>query len=293
MSDRFSACLTEALRWEGLWSDHPADPGGPTMKGVTIGVYAGYLGIQLTLANDKKTYVRDATFEAVKARLRKITDAEVADIYRKNYWNAVRADELPAGVDLAAVDFCYNAGPGQAVKSLQRVLGVKIDSHLGPATMAAVQRSDPTALIRTYLAERRRFYRALRTFPTFGKGWLRRADGIEAVALEMARPAGAPVMVVAAAAPLPDADAQSASQAKAPTEAPKPPWITEIATSITGVVTKVAGLSTAFSKWSAKPAATFAEVTLFFLAEPLVIAGIVMLFGALTTYLWRRRVGAQ
>jgi len=281
MSDRFSACLTETLRWEGGYSDDPHDSGGKTMRGVIQRVYDGY--------RDGKGLPR----QWVKL----IEDAELREIYRNNYWRLVRGDELPAGVDLVLWDMGVNAGPSRAIRLMQRVLGVKVDGHIGPATMAAITRQSEGAmvidLIRTYTEERRRFYRSLKVFWRFGKGWLRRADGIEAVALEMARPAGAPVTLVAAAAPLPDADAQSASQAKAPTEAPKPPWITEIATSITGVVTKVAGLSTAFGKWSAKPAATSAEVALFFLAEPLVIAGIVMLFGAFTTYLWRRRVETQ
>ena len=155
------------------------------MKGITIGVYAGFVG-ETVRRDARGKHIRDAHFEALKARLRNITDAEVLEIYRRNYWVLVRGDELPRGIDLAVFDFCLNAGPSQAVRSLQRVLGVSSDGHLGPATMGAITRCDRAALIRVYMAERRRFYRALSTFPTFGKGWLRRADGVEAAAIEMA-----------------------------------------------------------------------------------------------------------
>lgn len=34
MKSNYDACLAEALKHEGGWSDHPSDPGGATMKGV-------------------------------------------------------------------------------------------------------------------------------------------------------------------------------------------------------------------------------------------------------------------
>lgn len=293
-SENISACLAVSLRWEGGWADVAADPGGPTMKGITIGVYAGFTG-ETVRRDARGKHIRDAHFEALKARLRNITDAEVLEIYRRNYWVLVRGDELPRGVDLAVFDFCLNAGPGQAVRSLQRVLGVNIDGHLGPATMGAVMRCDPGALIRVYMAERRRFYRALSTFPTFGKGWLRRADGVEAAAIEMAGPVTLEnvAAIVTAPGPLPDKDGQASSQGKATAAAPTPPKATETTLSVGGVSFNIAGFANFFSKLGAMTAPTARDVLYALLAEPLILAGVVMTFAALTTWLWRRRQEAM
>ena len=40
--DNFAACLAQVLLSEGGWSDHPADPGGATMKGITLATYRKY-----------------------------------------------------------------------------------------------------------------------------------------------------------------------------------------------------------------------------------------------------------
>ena len=80
MKDNFEQCLAITLAHEGGWADHPKDPGQATMKGVTIGTYAQFKGRKVT-----------------KAELRAMTDAELRAIYRNNYWNKVRGDDLPAG----------------------------------------------------------------------------------------------------------------------------------------------------------------------------------------------------
>ncbi|RUY74008.1 glycoside hydrolase family 108 protein, partial [Mesorhizobium sp. M7A.F.Ca.CA.001.10.2.1] len=116
----FAHALALVLKSEGLWSDNPADPGGATMKGVT-------------LTNFRRYVKADAT----KADLRKISDAQVATVYRRFYWDAVAGAELPDGVDYAVFDFAVNSGPGRAAKYLQAVVGVTQDGRIGPATIAA------------------------------------------------------------------------------------------------------------------------------------------------------------
>ena len=118
MTDRFDTCLAETLKWEGGWSNHPRDPGGPTMRGIIQRVYDGW---------------RD-NHGLPRRSVREIADHELRDIYRRSYWDQVRGDELPPGVDLAVFDFAVNSGPARAAKYLQRVLGVKVDGHIGPAT---------------------------------------------------------------------------------------------------------------------------------------------------------------
>ncbi|SDY77894.1 Glycosyl hydrolase 108 [Nitrosomonas halophila] len=91
MQDNFLNALEHVLAHEGGWADHPRDPGGATMKGVTLAVYQRYFGA------DKD-----------KAALRAISDAELQHVYRTGYWEKCRCDELPNGVDYAVFDAAVN-----------------------------------------------------------------------------------------------------------------------------------------------------------------------------------------
>lgn len=163
----FLPSLKVTLGYEGGWSDHPADPGGATMKGITIGRY--------------RQYHPDAT----KTDLRNISDTEVEMIYRADYWKPVRGDELPYGVDLATFDFGVNSGPARAARYLQAVVGVTQDGKVGPKTIAAVVESDGKKVIQSLCAKRLSFVQGLKTFATFGRGWSRRIADVEAKAVAM------------------------------------------------------------------------------------------------------------
>lgn len=169
MKGNFPACLEVILHHEGEWSSHPCDPGGSTMKGITLTTFANFLG-------------RSSTEE----ELRNISDAQIHAIYNRNYWDRVAGDRLPIGFDLCVFDMAVNGGPGRAVRMVQEIVGSAADGVLGPRTLAAVAEQDVLSLIRQYSEERRRFYKSLKTFPTFGRGWLRRVDEVEAKATEMA-----------------------------------------------------------------------------------------------------------
>lgn len=163
----FAACLAVTLKHEGGWSDHPADPGGATMKGVTIGRYREYYP------------------NATKADLKKISEADLQRIYRNDYWNKVRGENLPFGVDLATFDFGVNSGPSRGVKYLQAVVGAKQDGVAGSETISKVQAMDGKAVVQKLCAKRLGFLHGLSTFKTFGKGWSRRVADIEAKAVAM------------------------------------------------------------------------------------------------------------
>lgn len=167
---RFDTALAEILRHEGGYVDHPSDPGGATNRGVTLGTLSDWLG-------------RPAT----KTEVRALTVADVAPIYRARYWNAVKADDLSPGVDLMVFDLAVNSGPSRAAKFLQEVVGATADGVIGPATVAKANAMNPADVIAGMRARRERFYRGLATFPTFGKGWMRRLDDVTAKAKEMAR----------------------------------------------------------------------------------------------------------
>ena len=169
MKANFEACLAEVLTWEGGWSDHPSDPGGATMKGITLATY------------------RQWKPGASKAQLKAITDAEVRAIYKQGYWDVVQADDLPPGLDLVAFDAAVNSGPMRSAKWLQGALGVAPDGKIGPQTLAAAQAADPHSVILAACSARLNFVRGLSTWPVFGKGWQRRIDGVRAKALEMAK----------------------------------------------------------------------------------------------------------
>ena len=169
MKENFNAALQHVLEDEGGFSNHPKDPGGATMKGVTLDTYRSYKQNQHLTAED----------------LKKITGEELRDIYRRRYWDAIRGDDLPSGVDYCVFDCAVNSGPGRAAKMLQEVVGVKPDGGIGPITLAAVKSVDPIVLINKYAEKRLAFWQSLPTFDTFGKGWTRRGNEVKEAALKM------------------------------------------------------------------------------------------------------------
>lgn len=179
MDRNFERALKLVLKHEGGWSDHPKDPGGATMKGVT-------------LANFRRYVKPDGT----KDDLRKITDAQIATVYRRFYWDAVAGAELPGGVDYAVFDFAVNSGPGRAAKYLQATVGVTQDGKIGPATLKAVRAKLRASIINDLCDSRMAFLRKLKTWPTFGKGWTRRVSDVRHEALAMAKEPDKPAPVI-------------------------------------------------------------------------------------------------
>ena len=175
MDRNFTRALALVLKHECGWSDHPADPGGATMKGVT-------------LANFRRYVKPDAT----KDDLRGITDAQLATVYRRFYWDAVHGAELPDGVDYAVFDFAVNSGPGRAAKYLQGVVGVVQDGRIGPATLNATRALMRATVINDLCDKRMAFLRGLKTWATFGRGWTSRVSGVRAEALKLAAEAAKP-----------------------------------------------------------------------------------------------------
>ncbi|QIB35107.1 glycoside hydrolase family 108 protein [Ancylobacter pratisalsi] len=167
----FDEALKRVLVHEGGYANHPADPGGATMKGVTQRVYDGW-------RRRKGTVTRS---------VRLIEAVEVRAIYRKQYWDGVRADEPPTGLDYCVFDAAVNSGVGQAVKWLQRALGVAADGQIGEVTLAALNGRPVVPLIEGVCDRRLAMLKWLTTFRTFGAGWLRRVGEVREVAIRMAR----------------------------------------------------------------------------------------------------------
>lgn len=163
----FDDALDAILRWEGGFSDHPNDPGGPTNMGVTISTLRKWRAPEPVTVDD----------------LRNLTRAEAADIYRANYWEECRCDELPEGLALALFDSAVNQGPPRATRLLQTAAGVEADGIFGPITMGAVLAADQTALLDEFMARRAVHYASLSA--TFHLGWYRRVMDIHSRALQL------------------------------------------------------------------------------------------------------------
>jgi lysozyme family protein len=152
---------------EGGWSDHPKDPGGATMRGVTLAVARKHFGHDYT-----------------KDDLRSITHSDAKEIYYLGYWKVIKGNDLPKGIDFFVFDGAINSGPGQSVRWLQRSLGVADDGSLGPITLNAVYTwDDDASLIRRMKKRRMKFLRNLATWPDFGGGWTNRVNQVEEWAL--------------------------------------------------------------------------------------------------------------
>jgi len=169
MKENFDKCLEMLLHHEGGFVDHPKDPGGMTNLGVTRKVYEKWMGRKVT-----------------EQEMRDLTSDDVAPIYKKNYWDKVRGDDLPSGVDWVAFDWGVNSGTGRPAKAIQRCIGATQDGAIGPKTLALVAEKDPEHIIKYVTTTRQRFYERLKTFETFGRGWTRRNSETQEIALEMA-----------------------------------------------------------------------------------------------------------
>lgn len=149
----FEQAFERLLGHEGGFVDHPEDPGGATRWGITqrIARKHGYTG-----------------------NMRNFPVEEARRIARAEYWDKVRADDVPDALRFDLFDGAYNSGPPQAIKWLQRAAGADDDGIIGPKTLTAVRAANPHLLAKRYNGHRLQFMTDLKTWPTFGRGWTRR-----------------------------------------------------------------------------------------------------------------------
>lgn len=174
MKSSYPDALAAVLKSEGGYVNDPRDKGGATMKGVTQRVYDAY---------------RASMGQGSRA-VRLITGTEIEAIYRRQYWVAIRGDELPAGVDYCIFDAAVNSGPLRAAKWLQAALGVPQDGHIGLVTLGSARQANAASLAGSVCDRRLAFLKGLKTWGAFGKGWARRVREVKAMALTMATRAG-------------------------------------------------------------------------------------------------------
>ena len=171
-AENYEKCLAMILHHEGGYVNHPKDPGGMTNLGVTKRVYEDWVGYSVS-----------------EHTMQNLTEEDVAPIYKKNYWDRIKADELPSGLDLCVFDFGVNAGTGRAAKYLQNLIGTVADGGIGPNTLKALSKyvdsEGVESAIKNYQAERQSYYEKLKSFETFGRGWTRRVEETTESALKM------------------------------------------------------------------------------------------------------------
>lgn len=166
MRQNFAEALQHVLKHEGGFVNHPDDPGGMTNLGCTKAVWEEWCGHPV----DERT-------------MRNLKPADVAPLYKRKYWDKVKGDELPTGVDYIVFDAAINSGAGMASKWLQACVGVEVDGDIGPKTLRAVLAFDAKQLIEDYSKRRLSFMMDLPTWNTFGKGWTRRVNEVQKTGL--------------------------------------------------------------------------------------------------------------
>ena len=118
--------------------------------------------------------------------MRRLTPNIVKPFYKAMYWDKIKGDQLPAGVDYAAYDLAVNSGTGRAAKYLQQIAGVAADGVIGPKSLEAIKTCNPEQMVDALCDMRLDFLKRLPTFDTFGKGWSRRVAEVKTKATDMA-----------------------------------------------------------------------------------------------------------
>ncbi len=149
----FEQAFTKLIGHEGGYSNHVDDPGGETNWGVTkrVAQENGYHG-----------------------SMRDFTKDDAMAIYDRMYWIKISADSLPDAVRFDAFDAAVNSGVGQAIKWLQRAVGVADDGVIGQQTLNALATANGDVVAKRFNGQRLMFMTNLSTWQTFGKGWARR-----------------------------------------------------------------------------------------------------------------------
>ena len=153
-SDSLNSILARLLVREAGYVNDPKDPGGETNLGIS-----------------KRSYPN----EDIKA----LTPERAADIYYRDFYLAPQLYKLPDDRVEAVFDLGVNAGPGQAIRTMQRALRVTADGQLGPQTLTAVTTIPLRDFQKAFLLERLLFYvSTILARPTsikYARGWMRRA----------------------------------------------------------------------------------------------------------------------
>lgn len=141
----FDTAFERLIGHEGGYVNHKSDPGGETKYGISKRQYPDLDIAGLTLEDSKV-------------------------IYKRDYWDKVRGDDLPYPIAFELFDAAVNHGVSRSIEFAHEAVGVEPSSVLS----AAVFLADADYFIRRFNGFRLEFFTNLRTWPAFGKGWARR-----------------------------------------------------------------------------------------------------------------------
>ena len=136
--DDFTSALNFSLKWEGGYSDHPADPGKLTIYGIASHAHP------IEVAKMKELWDKDLKHEALEIAKK---------IYLDNYWLSAGCDKLEWPLCLVHFDTAVNLGVERANKLKEKALVIGNWSD--------------------YLFLRIEFYNGLKK-PVFLSGWINR-----------------------------------------------------------------------------------------------------------------------
>jgi lysozyme family protein len=145
----FEEAFDRLIGHEGSYVNDPRDPGGETKFGIS-----------------KRSYPN--------LDIKNMTSEDAKRIYRRDFWERARADLYDGAIGFQLFDAAVNSGIGNAVRFLQRAVGVADDGKIGPITVSAINSHSVTDVLARFNGERLMFYTKLSTWDRFGKGWARR-----------------------------------------------------------------------------------------------------------------------
>lgn len=146
----FDKAVELILKHEGGYVNDPRDPGGETKYGIS-----------------KRSYPN--------VDIKNLTIEQAKSIYKKDFWDKLRCDELSFEVAVILFDMGVNSGISRAVRILQKTVGSTQDGIIGPQTIKMANKSDPVIVSEKYTTERILFYSGLNTFSVYKGGWVRRS----------------------------------------------------------------------------------------------------------------------
>lgn len=168
----FDIALEHVLKMEGGWSNHKDDPGGPTYKGITLNTFQKAV---------REGLIEQGSADELKA-LKKLTKAQIKKIYEQLYWRQAGCQYFHLPIAISLFDAAVNHGPSRAVKLLQTAIGAEVDGEVGPETIQKANASPVNQRLSKFISVRRSYYKNLRQFSIFGKGWMNRLDQTEDIA---------------------------------------------------------------------------------------------------------------